>query len=488
MKVIFEQYAALNNIDRPQADVNADCAKAWKVSPVQALRLIIVISKHNKGEGIKRWLWLAMTQPDTFSHNVHKVVSTLGYEGLISLLYQDIAENGWENRTKIIWHLAKIAVILGLNNPRSFNRVLLALPKIQSSDNESKSIMSGIGKFFAITFFGKSEHEKDYSSYRKYRKMCNGTVSYISTIKYQVDPTKCNRRVLAMLSGSGKAAKVDYNYTGSIFDLFAPYGYKSLPQSVWSEDIIRMVAHFDSFIANCKKVGKPNNALVVADLSASTEGRVQNLTSYYIGKCLAIMYGTLNCGYFHNKYAVFTDKGCEVKTLVGSTGPEMWEHFEDIVYSQHNTLDKVLNMFKSHPDLEPSEYPSDIIIVSDGGFEIPGPSYQKFINDLATISPEYAKRVKVLILNIPNSFSSVTPINKEGIPANITYVNAWEPANMWALSAAGGIYKPFNDNLKAKFYAEMERPDVMDTQVIIRKKSAKPTIKQKLINVLSPKK
>ena len=474
--VFLDQFVRMPGIietKRSYEEVAKDMEKLWKLNPTNCIRIAAVakqvatnmVSKVEASteenmnlqdfsltnEGILRMFWLASKQKITFAANVAYFISVGSWKDIFSLLTIDIMMNGWNHR-KLDWVFLKSVIVAGLINEDTVDEVKKHLPSIKSNGDMTTDVAKAnneIGKFLSIGFYGKPEHEGDFSSYKKYRKLkSNGvTGEFLQAVKknnlLDLDLTKTRGKSLCSLVGDPylKELGTYSEYADlmmqslanvskfSIFDVFKSYGSRHIAKTIPSYERWTIEAWFQNAVDSARKNPKiSTSTLVVRDISSSNEGIVPSIgmSSYAIAKSLALFFSTLNTGYFHDKYLIFTNTGCELRQFKGEHVHDKWINDSELLYSENNSLAKISGYFASikSQNISEGELPREFLIISDEGLAIE--SLEGFKLDLieSGYSENYVNSIKVTVLHLPNKLgqSKDEVVNIKEISEDLTYI------------------------------------------------------------------
>lgn len=466
---------------RTYAKVAEDMEKLWEIDSLKCLKLAVYIrlitrrskivtedgveifdvqrGQGLKNEGILRLLWLFVHHPNTFKANIHYFIASGSWKDIFQLLSIDLRYNGWEKRM-LDWNFIYLVISAGLSNPDSTHLVRKYLPTIKNNkecttlDTQAKTL---IGRWIARRMFPNKSKEISYKQYRKLKSSGNahGWQQLISKQLYDyLKFDKIPGRALAILVGSKFLAnhnllakysewiktKKEVKYTGFVFEIFKALGDTSVAHHVEShlEDTIN--AQFQGLVNLGKENASPlSNILVVRDTSGSMNSTAKgcNMSSFGIGKAMALYFSEFLTGYFKGKYAEFRDE-CILHEWVGDTPCDKWVSDRSACYGNTNFITVIDLLIKlKESGVSESEFPTGILCISDGEFDSVGnndSSVFKFaLSRLrgAKFSDHYVDNLKLILWDIPNSYYGA----RNGVKfedfadaPNFFYMSGYDPA------------------------------------------------------------
>lgn len=385
-----------------------------------------------KHEGIFRMMWLGVNHPDLFKKNLALFISAGSWKDVITMLSYDLQFNGWEGR-KLDWDFLGKIILSGLENPNTSELVKKYLPQIKSRkvcktlEAQADNI---IGKWICSLLFGNKEN--DASKYKAYRKLkSSGTAHQWQQLISQnnllaLDFNSIAGRALAQLVSSKFISNNKLTdaydawisqqplakYTGYVYELLAPVksGYNNKTLKPYQEKTIN--SQFMGLIETARNGMSDTDSglLVVVDSSSSMTGIVPGtkISSYDVAKSMALYFSYLLKGRFEGAWMEFNDRA-ELKTWRGATPVDKLRNDRSESYGSTNfqSVAKLFANIKAQGVSE-SEFPSGILVVSDGCFNNSGNNKtetQNLKRNLlnAGFSSDYVNNFKIVIWDIPNN-------------------------------------------------------------------------------------
>ena len=208
------------------------------------------------------------------------------------------------------------------------------------------------------------------------------------------------------------ASKPIAKYTGYVYELMQPVksGYSNNVLKSYQEDTINK--QFLGLIETAKKgMNDESGLIVVLDTSSSMTSAVPGLkvSSYDVGKSMALYFSYLLKGKFHRAYLEFADK-CTLRYWKGNSPVEDLQLDNNEAYgsTDFQSVGVLLaNLLKS--GVPESEFPTGILCISDGCFNATSSNetnYSALLNKLrsAGFSKEFVDNFKVILWDIPNGY------------------------------------------------------------------------------------
>ena len=438
--------------NRSFEEISIDMAEIWAKDPDLALRLTFYIrmitrkvllpngeltkttqrGQGLKHEGIMRMLWIAVYHPDVFYQNLPLFIAAGSWKDIITMLSLDLQFNAWEGR-KLDWDKMVAIILAGIKNPNTTNLVLKYLPQIRTKGKchtVEAQADTLVGKFICSHLFGnKRKNGEEYKNYRKLKVSGKGHQwqQLISRKDFlNIDFGTIHGRALAQLV-SGKflenqnleevysdwiSKQPVAKYTGYVYELMQPVksGYNNLPLKRYQKDTINK--QFYSLIETAKKgMNDKSGLIVVLDTSSSMTAAVPGLkvSSYDVGKSMALYFSYLLKGKFNRAYLEFADK-CAMRFWRGNSPVEDLQLDRGEAYGSTNFQavgDIFANLLLN--GVPESEFPTGILCISDGCFnsthsnETNHAALLKKLR-LAGFSEEFVENFKVILWDIPNNY------------------------------------------------------------------------------------
>lgn len=528
-----DNFALIANFKEPReyAEVAKDMYKLWSINPKKCLQLAvyirlitrepkIVLPKETivldvqrgqglKNEGIMRMLWLAIYHKPTFMANMPYFIAAGSWKDVIEMMSLDLQYHGWEGR-KLDWNFLRKTILAGLANPNTSELVKKYLPTIRSIkecgtiEAQARTI---IGKYFASCLYGKKDKEDSRSAHRRYRLIkSSGTAHKWQQLISQknlleLDFDTIHGRALSLLVGSKFLknnglvdkyhkwimSKPVAKYTGFVHELFAPLGNSYYANQLPEYQEMTINKQFDGLVETARKGMNPNSRLlVVRDISGSMTVPAigTNMSSYSIGKAMALYFSALLDGPFKDVYATFS-RECKLCKWQGATAIEKWRNERDSNFGTTN-LQSVARLFvslRTSMNVSESEFPTGALLVSDGEFNDCGnkSNFATFRQTLLNggFSKEYVDNFKLILWDLPNGYygSGMRPKFEDFADApNNFYISGYDPSSI-AFILGTEYHKATPKNATELFNAAMDQDLLNRLTVVTPKKVAKKPAK-----------
>lgn len=415
-----------------------------------------------KNEGIMRMLWLALNHQDVFKVNIPLLIAAGSWKDIIQMMNLDLQFHGWDKR-KLDWSFLKKIIEAGLLNPGTSQLVRKYLPTIRT-DAKCRTLEAQadtlIGRWLARQFFPEDEKFVAYKKYRQLKAL--GTAhkwqQLISKQLYnELNFGSIAGRALAQLVGSKflknhglvdkysewiKAQPVA-KFTGFVFELFSPLGSGFCCRHIEDYREATINAQFAQLVKTGREgVNTNSGLLVVRDTSSSMTSKAIgcNMSSYDIGKSMALYFSEFLTGPFANAFAEFSDE-CVLHKWKGMTPCEKYVNDRCEAYGGTN-FQSVIDLFirLKKQGVPEKDFPTGILCVSDGEFNRPwgepvakSANFQTAIRKLksAGFSKEYVDNFKIILWDIPNGYYSGKPQTKFEDFAdapNFFYLSGYDPS------------------------------------------------------------
>lgn len=336
-----------------------------------------------KHESIYRMMWIAINHQDTFWKNINLFISLGSWKDIITMLSYDLQFHGWNDR-KLNWDTFGKLILAGLENANSNNLIRKYLPQIKSNSH-CKTLESQADNIIAkwissLLFNAKTDNSTSYRKYRKYKS--SGTAhqwqQLISQGKHNlVDFNTIHGRALSLMVSSkylknqGLEAKYQEwiankpvaKFTGYVYELASKIN-NNLKK--YQEDTIN--AQYKQLLSLAGKNNK--NFIVVKDTSGSMNSVAYGttLSSYTIAKSLSIYFANLIEGFFNNYYIDFSSKAI-LRQVKGSNFVEHWKTEQRVESANTNFLGVAELFAQLKGGVAEKEFPTGLIIISDGEFD-----------------------------------------------------------------------------------------------------------------------
>ena len=380
-----DNFAVISHFKAPReySEVAKDMQLLWSINPLLCLKLalyirlitrksVINLKKHLKtlniqkgaglkNEGIMRMLWIAINHPKTFKRNIPYFIAAGSYKDIFQMLSLDLQYHGWNDR-KLDWNFLYYVISSGLNNPNTSQLVRKYLPTIRTN-SKSTTLESQantlVGRWIAHRMFKNFDKYSAYKCYRhlKSEGIAHSWQQFISKQLYdQINFDKIAGRALSLLVNSKFlknheledkyfnwiSNKEVAKYTGYVFELFKPLGRDNHYYHIENYKESTINAQFNKLI----ETGSVNSGLlVVRDTSASMMDKAIgcNVSSFDIGKSLALYFSYFLKGVFANSFAEFSDD-CKLHYWKGSTPVDKYINDECEAYGSTN-FQSIIDLF-----------------------------------------------------------------------------------------------------------------------------------------------
>jgi len=408
---LVDQFGKAGNFrGRTLAEVFNDQATIWNENPEAALRFPfylrmitrkVKVGKDNetekvqngqgaRDESFKRLLWVAVNHPTVFVNNIWALPLVGSWKDVWTMMFYDIQEG-----TNAINHEAMFELIAqGLLSDTHIDLIKKFMPRIKS-EKKCKTPWTKVTNELAKEFAKFSNIT--YKEYNKLKASGNGHDFQKLICSRNYDALNWNHipgRALNLLATSkflsNHGLKDSYTqwilskpvakYTGYVYELAKKareygvsaysYGRYNIPIEVKHT----LDSQFNSLVEKARANGKiTTNVWCALDTSGSMGTRVQGLngiTCEDIASSLAVFFGELNTGAFHNKIIMFDnvshpydmkgDSFCDRIANLPSV-PAGGTNFQSIV-------EEIVKIRKNHPEIPLEDYPQTILVVSDMQF------------------------------------------------------------------------------------------------------------------------
>lgn len=522
-----DNFAAISYFKEPRSyeEVAKDMELLWSQNPVLCLKLAVYIrlvtrkskivkddgtieelevqrGQGLKNEGIMRMLWLAINQPLTFKTNFACFLAAGSWRDIFQMLSLDLQYHGWEHR-KLDWNFFALVIGAGIINPETTHLVRKYMPTIRTN-KKCKTLEAQadtlIGRWLAKIFSPDLEKESAYKAYRKMKSegKAHQWQQQISQRLYDsLNFDLIAGRALALLVGSNflknhnleekysewVMSKPVAKYTGFVFELFAPLGngYRCNHIEPYKEATIN--AQFAQLVNTGKDgVNTESSLLVVRDTSSSMtrKGRGCNVSSYDIGKSMALYFSSFLKGPFANSFAEFADT-CKLHQWKGETPVDKYINDRCEAYGSTN-FQSVIDLFikLKEQGVDEADFPTGLLLVSDGELNPSGyrgndaTNFQTAIKRLrdAGFSDEYVSNFKLIMWDIPNDYyggDNAVKFEDFADAPNFFYLSGYDPSAI-AFILGTSCTKASPKNAEELFQAAMNQELLNRLKVIIKRK------------------
>lgn len=536
-----DNFAAIANFKEPRTyeEVAKDMYKLWSINPKKCLQLAVYIrlitretqvnlpessetlevqrGQGLKNEGIMRMLWLAIHHKQTFMANMPYFIAAGSWKDVFEMMSLDLQYHGWKGR-KLDWNFMRMTILAGLTNPNTSELVKKYLPTIRAI-KECKTVESQartiIGQYLASCLYGKTEESKNCSdsrtAQRKYRLIkSSGTAHKWQQLISQknlleIDFNTIHGRALSLLVGSKFlknhglvekyqkwiASKPVAKYTGFVHELFAPLGTNYYIPTLPEYQEMTINKQFEGLVETARKGMNTNSRLlVVRDISGSMTQPAHGTTmsSYAIGKAMALYFSELLDGPFRGVYASFS-RECKLCKWQGTTPIAKWKNDTDSNFGSTN-LQSVARLFvklRTSMGVSESEFPIGALLISDGEFNNCGnvSNFTQFRRTLLEggFSKEYVDNFKLILWDLPNGYYSkgIRPKFEDFADApNNFYISGYDPSSI-AFILGTDYHKAAPKNATELFKAAMDQ-ELLNRLVVADTPKKKAIAKKKPAN------
>lgn len=534
-----DNFAAISYFKEPRnySDIAKDMELLWSINPKNCVKLTLyirlitrksVIITNDKevetletvqrGQGLRhesimRMIWLAINHPKTFNANLNLFIAAGSWKDIITMMNYDLQYNGWKDR-KLNWNLLSKIIFAGLINPNTTHLVRKYLPTIKTNakcttlESQSDTI---IGRYLAGILNPTLVKENKSKAYKMYRKCKSEGIAHewqqlISQELYEeINFGKIAGRALAQLVGSkflenhGLVNKYKEwimnqpvaKYTGYVHELFSKLGSDYHCHHIDDYKEFTINAQFKQLVETGKSgVNTNSGLLVVRDTSSSMTGTVVgcSVSSYDIGKAMALYFSEFLIGPFANSFAEFSNT-CVLKQWKGNTPCDKYINDRSEAYGGTN-FQSVIDLFIDLKDkgVPESDFPTGILCISDAEFDICGANKVSNFNlailrlEEAGFSKEYVENFKIILWNIPNRFYGYSKVKFEDFAdaPNFYYLSGYDTSIISFILGGSKPEQKAPKNAKELFEVAMDQ-DLLNMVKIVKPslKKIKKAIKEK---------
>lgn len=530
-----DNFAAISHFKEPRtyAEVAEDVQLLWSLNPELCVKLALYIrlitrkpklikgeevevldvqrGQGLKNEGIMRMLWLAIHHKATFKANFSLFVAAGSWKDVFQMLSLDLQYHGWDNR-KLDWNFFYLVIVAGLNNPESTHLVRKYMPTIRNNKS-CKTLESQadtlIGRWLANRLCKLDESWEKGTVYKAYRQVKTDGIAHqwqqlISKQLYDaINFDHIAGRALAQLVGSKFLKNHDLvqkysawilskptaKYTGFVFELFQPLGDGRLSHHIEDYKEATINAQFAQLVKTGKEgINTNSRLLVVRDTSGSMTSKAVgcNMSSFGIGKAMALYFSEFLTGAFANTFVEF-NQDAKMHQWKGETPCDKW--INDSCSTVANTdfqavIDLFINLrLQGVPE---EDFPEGLLLISDGEFDRCGTNkstnFQRAIARLrkAGFSEEYVSNFKIILWDIPNGYYGKSQPKFEDFAdaPNFFYLSGYDPSAV-AFILGTGEFKASPRNAEELFLIAMDQELLNRVQIVKEKPKAKKNFKKK---------
>lgn len=539
-----DDFAAIANYKEPRTyeEVSKTMYRLWSINPKKCLQLAVYIrlitretqvnvkgesetlevqrGQGLKNEGIMRFLWLAIHHKQTFMANMPYFIAAGSWKDVFEMMSLDLQYHGWKER-KLDWNFMRMTIMAGLANPNTSELVKKYLPTIRAI-KDCKTVESQartmIGQYLASCLYGKQSKEggeknpaDSRAAQRRYRLIkssgtahkCQQLISQKNLL--EIDFNTIHGRALSLLVGSKFlknhglvekyqkwiASKPVAKYTGFVHELFAPLGTSYYASTLPEYQETTINKQFDGLVETARKGMNTNSRLlVVRDISGSMTSPAvgTKMSSYAIGKAMALYFSALLDGPFKDTYATFS-RECKLCKWKGATAIDKWINDQDGYFGTTNLL-SVAHLFvklRTSMGVSETEFPVGALLVSDGEFNCCGnvSNFTAFRKTLLKggFSKEYVDNFKLILWDLPNDYygGGIRPKFEDFADApNNFYISGYDPASI-AFILGTDYHKAAPKNATELFKAAMDQ-DLLNRLVVADTPKKKAVVKKKPVN------
>ena len=247
-------------------------------------------------------------------------------------------------------------------------------------------------------------------------------------------------------------------FTGYPYELFKNITPRS---RYYQKDLINK--QFLSLI-NKEDVSTDSNFIVCLDISGSMTAQASGTTmsSYEIGKAMALYFSYFLEGKFANTFLTFSDY-VQIEQFKGNTPVDKYLNYNRSFYGSTNFLGVAKAFVRlRNAGYEEKDFPTGVICISDGEFNRSyreGSTFANFKEMLRTVfSQEYVDNFKLVLWDIPNGYyGDSTPKFEELADCpNMFHMSGYDPAGIAFM--LGSEYHPqIPKTSEELFYAAMDQ-------------------------------
>ena len=438
--LIVDQFGKAGNYrGRELSDVFRDQERIWDENPEAALRFPfylrlvtrkVKINKENetdkvqngqgaRDESFKRLLWIAKEHPSEFYDNIWALPIVGSWKDVWTMMFYDIKEG-----LNVLNHEAMFTLIAqGLLCETHVDLVKKFMPRIKSQSKcktDWTNITNKLAKEFAnLMGLSYKEYNKTKSSGRAHdfqKLICSRNYDKLN---WNHIPGRALNILTTGKFLANHGLEKEYEkwimgqpvakFTGYVFELVKKAREAGIQRwSLRTKKISPAVRHtldaqFMGLVEQARKNGNiTENVWCALDTSGSMSCSVQGLNGVScsdVANSLALFFGELNTGAFHNKIIMFDDtsypydiKGdgfCD-KIINLPAVPCGGTNFQSIV-------EEIVKIRTEHPEIPLEDYPKTILVVSDMQFNPTGgwrsrrtepTNYEYSKNTLKKVFPE----------------------------------------------------------------------------------------------------
>ena len=408
---LVDQFGKAGNYrGRSLAEVFNDQAIIWNENPEAALRFPfylrmvtrkVKVGKDNetekvqngqgaRDESFKRLLWVAANHPTIFTNNIWALPLVGSWKDVWTMMFYDIQEG-----TNAISHEAMFELIAqGLLSDTHIDLIKKFMPRIKSEKKcktpwtkVTNELAKEFAKFSNITYKEYNKLKASGNAHDFQKLICSRNYD---ALNWNRIPGRALNLLVTSKFLSNHGLKDNYakwimskpvaNYTGYVFELAKKardYGLSAYSRGHYNIPIEvkhTLDSQFMGLVEKARANGKiTTNVWCALDTSGSMSTRVQGLkdiTCEDIASSLAVFFGELNTGAFHNKIIMFDnvshpydmhgDSFCDRIGNLPSV-PAGGTNFQSIV-------EEIVKIRKQHPEIPLEDYPKTILVVSDMQF------------------------------------------------------------------------------------------------------------------------
>lgn len=344
-----------------------------------------------KDEFIKRLLWLANNEHETFLKNLWIVPLVGSWKDLFVLMHYDLILGvNCLNRKEIYALIASC-----LKNNAQTDLIKKYIPRVESMKKCKTDWAKNTNRFAKelANFLGMTRldynHMKSKGNAHTFQKIiCNGDYT---KLVWDCIPGKALRLLINgnfiqnhKLEESIKQwidSKPSIPFNGYVYELAKDIrSYYSTKNDINLYKRLVADKQFETLINKAVKDGNiTENVLPILDTSGSMETNVGNTTAMNISLSLGVFFATINKGYFHDCVMMFDSKSYFHK-FQGKTFSEKLNELPLNAMGSTNfqsVVDALVELRTKHPNIPLEEYPTTLLVVSDMQFN---PTTRKWEN------------------------------------------------------------------------------------------------------------
>jgi len=508
--VFLDDFAMLSKYKEPRDldNIFETMDKLWSHDALRTLQLTVFLRmitrktvlfngdklSTQRGQGLKhefigRLLWLANKHTSTFKKNLQYFVVAGSWKDVFDLMRYDLSYNGKEH-PMLPWEFMMEFISDGLESESQSNLVKKYLPQIycaKQCNTLQKQCNAVIGRRIARFLFGEPKDNNDKirisTEYRKVKtsgsahdwqkKIAQRDYVHINwdtvagrALQKLINSKFLENHNLEEIFSNWMLKQDTAKFTGYAYELFKDGGYgrdgkdyiiKTLYPKAYQRELTNK--QFLQLIDVAKKdMNRQTGFIVAMDVSGSMTGKIAGSTTmsaYSVARAMALYFSYLLKGKFANTYLAFSDT-VVIDMFQGKNPLEKYYNGYYKYNACNTNFFQIAQLFgqlkkKGCPE---SEFPSGVIVVSDGEFDrqtgdwnTTGVSdwhsrcnasretvFEAFKSHLLKcgFSKEYVDNFKMVLWDIPNGYyrNSTPKFEALANTPNIFHMSGFDPAGI----------------------------------------------------------